>query len=181
MMGEVTHTHLMDRALIARREHRLNDAHRDLFDAVLLCRQNGTPLELVQVLKALGQIERDLGQPEAALRLYEEAGAICRHLNDPLMLAHTIRHVGDIQRNLGRLSEAQSCYDEALTIYRNHDPNPLDLANALRPLALLKEAIGQKDQVRALWEEARNLYAIAGVEAGVAECTARLSAISSVS
>ena len=147
----------------------------------LKCRPNGSRFDLVQALKALGQIQRDLGQPESALSLYEEAVAICRHLNDPPMLAHTVRHVGDIQRNLGRLSEAQTCYDEALKIYRSHDHKPLDLANTLRPLALLKEAIGQKDHARAFWEEARTLYAIAEVEAGVAECTARLSAISSIS
>ncbi len=54
----------------ARRENRLADARRDLVEAVALCRQAGVQRELVQALKGLGQIERDLGRGEAARPLY---------------------------------------------------------------------------------------------------------------
>jgi tetratricopeptide (TPR) repeat protein len=166
---------LMDQAWQARKEHRLADVHRDLTEATTLCRQSGTRLELVRALKALGQIERDLGRGDAALPLYEEAVVLCREEGDPLLLAHTIRHVGDIHRGAGRLALAEPCYNEALALYRSHKPSPLDFANAIRPLAILKDAVGDVEAARGLWEEARDLYEVAKVPQGVAECSARLA------
>jgi hypothetical protein len=55
------------------------------------------------------------------------------------------------------------------------DAATLDLANAIRPLAILKETTGDAAAARRLWEEARDLYAAAGIAAGVTECTARLA------
>jgi tetratricopeptide (TPR) repeat protein len=165
---------LIKAAQVARKEHRLADAHRDLLEAVTLCRQSGTRAHLVQALKALGQIERDLGRGDAARPLYEEAVSICRDEGDALLLAHTVRHLGDIHRDARRLADAEPCYHEALALYRSHQTNPLDLANVLRPLAILKESQGKDDEARTLWSEARDLYATAGVPIGVAECSARL-------
>ena len=134
---------LMERADQARREHRLADAHRDLVEAVALCRHKGMQLELLRALKGLGQIERDLGRADAARPLYEEAVAICRRNDDTLALAHTIRRLGDIHRDTRRPDLAEPCYDEALALYRSNERTaPLDLANAIRPLAILKEGAG---------------------------------------
>jgi tetratricopeptide (TPR) repeat protein len=107
--------------------------------------------------------------------LYEEAVTLCRGEGDALGLAHTIRHLGDIHREAGRLADAELCYGEVLTLYRAHEPNPLDLANALRPLAILREATGQAEEARRLWEEARKLYMAVNVQAAVAECSVRLA------
>jgi len=166
---------LMGAAQLARREHRLADAHRDLVEAVRLCRQSGERRNLVRALKALGQIERDLGQGDAARPLYEEAVTICREDGDPLMLAHTIRHLGDIHQDAERLADAELCYHEALALYRAHKTEPLDLANAIRPLAILKEATKKAEEARPLWEEARELYTAVNVQVAVAECSARLA------
>jgi tetratricopeptide (TPR) repeat protein len=166
---------LMSAAKLARKEHRLIDAHRDLVEAVSLCRQAGARLELVAALKVLGQIERDLGRGDAARPLYEEAVTLCREGGDPLLLAHTIRHLGDIHRQARRMTEAESCYHEALALYRTHQPSPLDLANALRPLAILKEETGRENEARPLWKEARELYTAAEVPVAVAECSSRLN------
>ncbi len=163
----------------ARREHRLADAHRDLVEAVALCRQAGVQHDLVQALKGLGQIERDLGRGDTARPLYEEAVAICREEGDPLTLAHTVRHLGDIHQDAGRVELAAPCYHEALALYRSHErTSPLDLANAIRPLALLKDDAGEVEEARRLWEEARDLYAAVNVREGVAECSARLARLS---
>lgn len=167
---------LMRSADRARREHRLADAHRDLVEAVALCRQAGSRRELLQALKGLGQIERDLGRNDAAQPLYEEAVAIGREEGDALTLAHTVRHLGDIHQDAGRAERAESCYLEALALYRSQEGTPpLDLANAIRPLAILKAEAGQVEEARRLWEEARELYAAGDVRAGVAESEARLA------
>jgi tetratricopeptide (TPR) repeat protein len=167
---------LMSQADRARREDRLADAQRDLIDAVALCRQARARPELVQALKRLGQIERDLGNADAARGAYEEAVGICRDEGDPLTLAHTVRHLGDIHQDAGRMELAEPCYQEALALYRSQDGTaPLDLANAIRPLAMLKQNAGEVEEARRLWEEARDLYSAANVREGVAESSARLA------
>ena len=167
---------LFANALQARREHRPSEARRDLGEAVNICRASGEPGDLARALTGLGQIERDLSHPEAALQLYEEAVAIYRTQGEPLKLAHTVRHMGDILQAMKRWQLAEPCYDEALKIYRGHTKTtPLDLANTVRGLALLKSNAGQVAAATALWTEARELYAACKIEAGVAESSRQLA------
>ena len=146
-----------------------------------ICRNGANHADLARTLKALGQIERDLGNSEAALSFYEKAVAIYRDEPDALALAHAIRHLGDIQRNLGRLESAEPHYREALAIYRSHpDADALDVANAIRGLAILACDSGRdKQEARALWQEARDLYASVNVQAGVNESSRRLALLAS--
>jgi tetratricopeptide (TPR) repeat protein len=151
---------LLWRAHQARRENRLADARRDLVDAVAICRREQVVSDLAFAVKRLGQIERDLGNLDAALALYEEAAAIYRERGDALNLAHTIRHVGDIHQDTGNGAPAERCYDEALALYRSsRGTRRGDLANAVRSMALQKERAGDLEHARALWKEARDLYA----------------------
>jgi tetratricopeptide (TPR) repeat protein len=167
---------LMANANRARLEDRSADARRDYAAAVALCRQFRARRELIRALKGLGQIERDLGNGNAALPLYEEALALCREENDPLLLAHTVRHLGDIHRDAGRASLAEPCYVEAIALYRNDEhAEALDLANAIRPLAILKDDAGEVEEAMRLWAEARGLYAEANVPKAVAESSRRLN------
>lgn len=164
----------------ARNEHRLQDAKCALLDGMEACRQTGQKAELALVLKALGQIERDMGNPEIALPLYEEAVMIYRDQDQPLALAHTIRHVADIQQDLGRAELAEGNYREALAIYRDHpETSPLDLANAIRGLAILASDTAKNEEARALWQEAHDLYAAVNVEPGVKESSRRLAVLAS--
>ena len=170
---------LLQDAAGARREGRPADARRDYAQAVALSRQPGASRgQLVRALKGLGQIERDTGRLDAALRHYLEAADVCRDMDDPLLLAHTIRHVGDIHQDAGRHADAEPCYVEALAIYEaNPSTGPLDLANALRPAALLMQATDRPEAARKYWSKARKLYAAAGIEAGVEECDSNLAAL----
>jgi tetratricopeptide (TPR) repeat protein len=141
---------LVTNALQARREGRHQDARRDLVAAVDLCR-HAVPADLARALTALGQIERDLGHLDAALKNYEDAAAIYRALNNPSRLAHTIRHIGDIQRSAGRPALAEPCYEEALSFYRDDkQTTPLDLANSIRGLAIIKSDAGDSPRAIAL-------------------------------
>ena len=153
-----------------------NEAHRLYSKALECCRSARNRRDLIQALKGLGQIERDLNNNDAALRLYEEAVAICREEGDALMLAHTVRHVGDIHQDARRDELAEPCYYKALSIYRSHaETLPLDLANTIRPLAILKETAGEFEEATRLWTEARDLYAAVNVSQGVAESSRRLA------
>lgn len=157
------------------RFERPQEAHRLYAEAVELSRRAHLQRELIQALKGLGQIERDLNNDEAALELYEQALVLCRDADDPLLLAHTVRHVGDIHQDIKRDDLAAPCYAEALAIYRGEpETTPLDLANAVRPFALLKENAGEKEEAKRLWAEARDLYAASNIQQGVAECSRHL-------
>lgn len=167
---------LVARADRARAEDRLTDAHRDLSEAVALCREVGTGQDLALALQKLAQIERDMGHGDRAQPLQTEAVALWRDTDQPLRLAHAVRHLGDIHQDAGRIEQAEPCYDEALALYRA-DPQtrPLDLANAIRPLAILKERTGDDALAISLWREAGNLYATVDIAQGVAESQAGLA------
>ena len=167
---------LLASAALARREGRLDDASRHYQTALTLARAINEPMLLIAALKGLAQIERDLDNPAQAEPLYREAIVHCHGMDAPLLVAHTVRHLGDVLCDLGQLDEAADCYDEALATYRAHPGTTLlDLANALRPMALLCERLGDTPQALKLWAEARQRYADAGIEAGVAECDRHLA------
>jgi tetratricopeptide (TPR) repeat protein len=161
---------LLDLGREARAENRLDDARDLLAQAVVEARWLRNQGMQATALKAWGQVERDLKHPDTAVKCYREAAGIYRALGDRLGEAHSIRHVGDIFREQKSAKEAASSYDQALEIYRNHPATPsLDLANTLRGVALLKEAAGADEDALFCWQEACQLYAEAGVDAGVAE------------
>ena len=169
---------LVERAVRARRERRLTDAKGAWTEAMALARVAGGTRALIQSLKGLGQVERDLGNDSEALSLYEEAVRLCRAEGDTQLLAHTLRHLGDIRSDLHQWQLARPSYEEALALYRRDaSTETLDLANAIRPFAILKEQPGEKEAARGLWEEARQLYEAAGVATGVAESTNRLATL----
>jgi ankyrin repeat protein len=142
---------------------------RALFaEAAAKSRESGARRELVEALKGIAQIDRDLGHRADALPFYEEAVSVCREIGDPLLLAHTIRHLGDLHHDDSRDDLAEPHYEEALALYRASDAPPLDLANALRSLAVIKDT-------EALWEETFHLYVATNVPPGVAETALRLA------
>lgn len=152
------------------------EAQRLYGEAVERSRQHGSRRKLIQALKGLGQIARDMRMNDSALRLYDEATTLCRAENDALLLAHTVRHLGDIHCDMDRDDLAQPCYEEALAIYRAQaGTSVLELANAVRPYALLKENAGAHAEAKRLWAEARDLYAAAKVPEGVKECSRHVS------
>jgi tetratricopeptide (TPR) repeat protein len=170
---------LLLQALLAKKENRFEDARRDLLKAALLLREMNVPLELAQVLRDLGEVERRQRDDGAARAHYEEAIGILREQNEALALAHALRHLGDIHFEEEHPALAEPFFHEALAIYRGHgQTKPLDLANAVRSLALLKHDAGENESAKHLWQEARDLYETAHVAPGVAECSARLALLS---
>jgi len=175
-MSEDAHT-LIQRGHAQRREERADDALQSFSDAVLAARREGNDADLVHALKGLAQVERDLGRGDRALPLYEEAVELCLSLDDLPGLAHTLRHLADLQQDLGSYGAAAESYGQALALYRRLPATPpAELANALRPQALLNERLGESELALAQWREARALYALAGIAAGVEECDRHLGA-----
>lgn len=157
----------------------LTQAQHALSSAVVMCRDQDSPVSHAQAVHLLANVEVDLGHEERARSLWEEAVSILRATDDALQLAHKVRHLGDLHRHCGRLGDAEACYSEALTLYRAHDgEGSLDFANAVRRMAKLKELQGDPTQALALWHETRDSYAAVGMTPGVEEagnCIERLT------
>lgn len=167
---------LFSEASLARLKGRFGDARRVLIEAIRISRKGKDQRRLARGLAALGTIEYDLHNDEAALHLYEEAAETYRELNDSLKLANTVRRTGDILRQMNRFAAASMSYTEAVGIYRAQKEPPLrDLANTLRGFALLKEAAHDNAEAKALWEEAGILYAEINVETRVSESARRVA------
>ncbi|WP_263408200.1 hypothetical protein [Terriglobus tenax] len=108
-----------------------------------------------------------------AAEYYREAANL-QH-DQPLRYAHTIRHAGDILRLARRFDAAEPCLVEALAIYRSHpERDTLDLANAIRGYACLADDLQRRELSAELWAEARELYRLCGIDAGVQEAKQRL-------
>ena len=129
-------------------------------------------LERAKELRALGEATRRKDS-DASRTNYEEAVRLLRGCDNPQLLAHTIRHLGDVYFENGDLELSGPCFTEALSIYRSVNTPRLDLANAIRSQALYKTHIGHVEEARLLWAEARDLYDLEGIEAGVIECAKR--------
>ena len=131
-------------------------------------------LARAQQLREQGELARRR-DAVTARKCYQAAVALFREVGDPLTIAHAVRHLGDVYVEQDSRDLAEPCYLEALQLYRQHSASSsLNLANAIRSLAVLRW-----QQSRALWQEALSFYTELGIEPGIQESAARLSALSS--
>lgn len=119
------------------------------------------------------------GRTLDARNSYARAAALSRESGAPLLQAHALRHLSDIDRGADQLEQALAHAEQAAALYRSNGQGAsIDMANALRLTALALDALRRPDPAVAAWTAARDLYADAGVAAGVAECERRLEAAS---
>jgi hypothetical protein len=117
------------------------------------------------------------GRTLDARNAYARAAALSRESGAPLLQACALRHLSDIDREADQLEQALAHAEQAAALYRaNGQGASLDMANALRLAGLALDGLRRPDPARAAWTAARDLYADAGVAAGVSECERRLEA-----
>lgn len=117
------------------------------------------------------------GRPAEARNSYARATALSRESGAPLLQAHALRHLSDLDREADHPEQALAHAEQAAALYRaNGEGASLDMANALRLKALALDSLRRPVPAEAAWTAARDLYADAGVAAGVAECERRLVA-----
>jgi hypothetical protein len=132
--------------------------------------------EAIEAFLAEARRARQEGRASEARDGYARASALSREARLPLLQAHALRHLSDLDREADRLDQALAHAGQAAALYRaNGQGASLDMANALRLTALSLDGLRRPDAATAAWTEARDLYAEAGVAAGVAECEARLA------
>jgi len=117
------------------------------------------------------------GRPGDARNSYARAAALSRESGAPLLQAHALRHLSDLDREADHLEQALAHAEQAAALYRaNGRETSPDMANALRLTGLALDGLRKPAQARSAWSAARDLYSLAEVADGVAECERRLDA-----
>jgi hypothetical protein len=133
--------------------------------------------EAIEIHLSLARESAAEGRPGDARNSYARAAALSRESGAPLLQAHALRHLSDLDREADHLEQALAHAEQAAALYSaNGQGASVDRANALRLKALALDGLRKTEQARAAWTAARDLYADAGVPAGVAECERRLDA-----
>lgn len=121
------------------------------------------------------------GRAGDARNSYARAAALSRESGAPLLQAHALRHLSDLDRAADHLEQALAHAEQAAALYAaNGQGASLEMANALRLKALALDSLRRTEPAQTVWRAARDLYAGRGIEAGVAECDARLDADAAV-
>jgi hypothetical protein len=117
------------------------------------------------------------GRAGDARNSYARAAALSRESGVPLLQAHALRHLSDLDRQADHLEQALAHAEQAAALYRaNAQGTSPDMASTLRLKGLALDGLRKTGQARDAWSAARELYALAGVADGVAECERRLDA-----
>jgi hypothetical protein len=108
---------------------------------------------------------------------YRRSAEVFDASGDFMRGAHAARHQAEALFKAGDAAGASDCILEIVRFYRGQSVGRLELSNALRVAALTEEALSHTKAAREYWAEARTGFLAEGVDAGVAECDARLNAI----
>jgi tetratricopeptide (TPR) repeat protein len=165
---------LIEQGRKARQERRLEDARSLFKEALKECCSDDDPRLEAELHSELAYVERALHDEQSAEADYRQAAEMFRTLRDPYRTAHNMRHLADVLRETGRSLEAAPFYSESIEFYRKSGEYPLQLANALRGLALMQGDLKDFSGSLQSWAEAKALYQMACVDAGVAESRKRI-------
>jgi|SRR5580658_578796 tetratricopeptide (TPR) repeat protein len=167
---------LMEQGRTARQERRLEDARGFFLKALEACGcdDDHDPRMAAELHAELGYVTRVLHDERSAEAHYRQATEMFRALGDSYRTAHNMRHLADILRETGRPAKAAPYYNESIEFYRKSGEYPLQLANAIRGLALMQGELGDYSGSLQSWVEARALYLMVSVDAGVVESKKRI-------
>lgn len=173
-MEQRTPQTLIEQGRRARQQRRLDDARNLFTEALKVCCSDDDPRLEAELHSELAYVERALHNKQSAEADYRRAAELFRSLRDPYRTAHNMRHLADILRETGRSREAAPFYSESIEFFRKSGEYPLQLANALRGLALMQGDLKDFSGSLQSWAEAKALYQMVSVDAGVAESRKRI-------
>lgn len=101
------------------------------------------------LLNNIGWIQFRQGQPEAAIKLFQQALAVSQEQNDPM--APALHNLGVAQVSQDRLQEGLGLLRQALELRQGKDPYPL--AQTLRELGTAYYRLGDLDQAAHYFDE----------------------------
>lgn len=167
---------LLERAAWAQRQGRLEQAGKDIRQAIRLYQQIGDHRALAHAFRQLADVERALNNHAAAEQYYAQAIQLLREEHDFVHLAQAIRHLGDLYMEDGKVAAALPCYQEVLGLYDSLAcASPLEIAHAMRKLALCAERTGDIRTAAELWKQVRELYLDMQIDSAVSEVSRRIA------
>ena len=110
-----------------------------------------------QVLRGLGDLERELGRNDQARAAYTEARRLFKEAEDPQGTAQVLLVLGALDYTMGRDDQGRAAYTEARTLFKAME-NRHGEAQVLLGLGDLERELGRNDQARAAYTEARRLF-----------------------
>lgn len=151
-----------------------------LQEAVEMSKANDDMLDLSYSLAKYAQIRGYVDGTDVALKFFRESADAAKKGDSPFLQGHAIRHMADLLRHRHEYERAESMYEQALELLRS-DPetDELSIGNLLRPMAILLEQTGRLQEATERWRETRDFYKKAGIPAGIEECDAHLSKLTS--
>jgi tetratricopeptide (TPR) repeat protein/nucleoside phosphorylase len=108
---------------------------------------------MLRALNELGQIYNSTGQPQEALKCYQEALPVTKETNDRAEQAATLTNIGEVYHRIGQPQEALKHYQEALPI-RKEVVDRTGEALTLHNIGLLYDDIGQPQEALKYYREA---------------------------
>jgi eukaryotic-like serine/threonine-protein kinase len=114
------------------------------------------PAVQARLLRAMGDVYRNLGLYQTAGPLLEQAVAIQerRGRDGELELARALRSLGILYRRQGRNAEAEAALKRAVDLGRTGPAETLELASTKRSLALVYQVLGRYGEAEPLLREA---------------------------
>jgi tetratricopeptide (TPR) repeat protein len=116
-----------------------------------------------RVLRSLGYLARERGNPRQALELLEDSLRGFRELSDQFGQSRALCNMIRTYRDLGRFRDAQDCYRSALPIARSCGSRWLE-ANIQRDMGMAHRDQGEADEAVACLEAAFPLFRETGDE-----------------
>jgi tetratricopeptide (TPR) repeat protein len=101
-------------------------------------------LGLANTLQSMGDLERSLGQIEAAQSHYAQAEQLYRQEQDHLGLANTLRGIGDLERSRENYEAACTLYETTVELYQ-HEQDDVGEAVTLAELCRTYSHTRKKD------------------------------------
>ncbi|MBK8230806.1 MAG: sigma 54-interacting transcriptional regulator [Candidatus Eisenbacteria bacterium] len=130
-------------------------------------------------LETLGTIYREKGEPDQALRYFQEALELRRAERNPDGVAQDLNHLGNLHVRLGRYLDAIDYFEGALSYWRQNQDRR-STAGCANNLAAVFIHLGRLRDARALLEESRLVLAELGESGHVATVHTNLGLLASL-
>jgi predicted ATPase/DNA-binding transcriptional LysR family regulator len=138
---------------------------------LLLAAPHDAPSDvLAGALAIAGRLTSELGDPQGAQPLHEQALVVARETGDDRAAAWALHGLGDVAYQQGELARARELFEESLALFLElGDLGPA--GGRLSYLASVAMEQGDLDGARVYWERAREQWTAAGDRNGVSAAT----------
>jgi len=121
----------------------------------------------MQAMNNMAMVYRDIGRPQDALRLYEQALPILKEVGDRAQEATTLNNMAAVYSTIGRPQDAFRLYEQALPILKEVGDRAQEAAT-LSNIARVYRDIGRPQDALRLYEQALPILKEVGDRAGEA-------------